>query len=92
MCSNFSAISAQLTRKGLRRRPEGELIDLGAVLPLGERGTGQGRMKAQRGKYALERIAEKMVGNGREWLIDLGQGPVRTEKRLREKWDEARRS
>ena len=52
-----------------------------------ERGTGQLRMKAQSGKYALERIAEKMVGNGREWLIDLGQGPVRTESR--EKWDEA---
>ena len=52
MCSNFSAISAQLTRKGLRRRPEGELIDLGAALPLGERGTGQLRMKAQSGKYA----------------------------------------
>ena len=30
-----------------------------------------------------------MAGNGREWLIDLGQGPVRTEKRLREKWDDA---
>ena len=73
MCSNFSAISAQLTRKGLRRRPEGELIDLGAALPLGERGTGQLHMKAQsRKKHAGERIGEKMVGNGREWLIDLG--------------------
>ena len=41
-------------------------------------------MKAQSGKYALERIAEKMVGNGREWLIDLGQGPVRTEERREE--------
>ena len=34
-----------------------------------------------------------MVGNGREWLIDLGQGPVRTEERREEiagkKWDEA---
>ena len=36
-----------------------------------------------------EQQEEKTVANGREWLIDLGQGPVRTEKRLREKWDEA---
>ena len=26
-------------------------------------------------------MAEKMVGNGWEWLIDLGQGPVRTERK-----------
>ena len=37
-------------------------------------------------------MAEKMVGNGWEWLIDLGQGPVRTERkngmRLRlRRWD-----
>ena len=51
MCSNFSAISAQLTRKGLRRRPEGELIDLGAAF--GREGHWAGkRMKAQSGKYA----------------------------------------
>ena len=47
-------------------------------------------MKAQSGKYGGQKAQEeKMAGNGREWLIDMGQGPVRREKRLREKWDEA---
>ena len=39
-------------------------------------------MKAQSGKYARKKEQEeKMVANGREWLIDLGQGPVRTERK-----------
>ena len=80
MCSNFSAISAQLTRKGLRRRPEGGLIDLGAAF--GREGHCAAAHEGPKRKiHAGERIGEKMVGNGREWVIDLGQGPVRTERR-----------
>ena len=67
MCSNFSAIPTQLTRKG----------------PLGANRLAFGT-EAHEGlelKCARERMAEKMVGNGWEWLIDLGQGPVRTERK-----------
>ena len=58
LCSNFSAISAQLTRKGLLES-SGELIDLWDK-------------QAHEGlENPRQRIAEKMVGNGRERLIDL---------------------
>ena len=85
---NFSSIDQKRAGGGLR----GELIDLEQPC-LWDRGTGCRRMKAQSGKCARKKEQEeKMVANGREWLIDLGQGPVSREKRLREKWDEARRS
>ena len=67
MCSNFSAIPTQLTRKG----------------PLGANrlafGT-EAHEGPERKIREKEQQEEKMVANGREWLIDLGQGPVRTEE------------
>ena len=53
---------------------------MGAALPLGQRGRLQAHEGLERKIGEKERQEEKMVANGREWLIDLGQGPVRTEE------------
>ena len=68
---NFSSIDQKRARGGLR----GELIDFRAAF-LWDRGA---RLQAHEGPEK-EQQEEKMVANGREWLIDLGQGPVRTEE------------